>query len=118
MNTDKIYAESLANEYAPKDTSRVQALRKLDIKAKLPSEIFAYSFGIATTLLAGTGMSLAMEVIGGGDFTMKLLGIFIGVIGFFGAGINYLLYKRLRAHGRKKYAFEIMELAREIAEKE
>ena len=35
MNTDKIYAEQLANEYAPKDTSKVVALRKLDRKAKL-----------------------------------------------------------------------------------
>ena len=32
MNTDKIYAEQLANEYAPKDTSKVVALRKLDAK--------------------------------------------------------------------------------------
>lgn len=29
MNTDKIYAEQLANEYASKDTSKVIALRKL-----------------------------------------------------------------------------------------
>lgn len=42
MNTDKIYAESIANEYAPKDTSKVVALRKLDKKAKLPAEIFTY----------------------------------------------------------------------------
>ena len=33
MNTDKIYAESIANEYAPKDTSKVVALKKLDAKA-------------------------------------------------------------------------------------
>lgn len=33
MNTDKIYAEHLANEYAPKDDSKVIALRKLDAKA-------------------------------------------------------------------------------------
>ena len=37
MNTDKIYAEQIANEYAPKDTSKVVALRKLDAKAKLPA---------------------------------------------------------------------------------
>ena len=35
MNTDKLYAEQLANEYAPKNTSRVVALRKLDAKAKM-----------------------------------------------------------------------------------
>ena len=40
MNTDKIYAEQLANEYAPKDTSKVVALRKLDAKAKLSRKTF------------------------------------------------------------------------------
>lgn len=39
MNTDKIYAEQLANEYALKDTSKVIALRKLDAKAKLPATV-------------------------------------------------------------------------------
>ena len=35
MNTDKIYAETLASEYAPKDTSKVTALKKLDRKSKI-----------------------------------------------------------------------------------
>ena len=34
MNTDKMYAEQIANKYAPKDTSKIVALRKLDAKAK------------------------------------------------------------------------------------
>ena len=46
MNTDKIYAESIVNEYAPKDTSKVVALKKLDTKAKAPANIFGYTFGI------------------------------------------------------------------------
>ena len=60
MNTDKIYAEQLANEYAPKDTSKVVALKKLDTKAKLPANIFTYTFGIIMALIFGTGMCLAM----------------------------------------------------------
>lgn len=36
MNTDKIYAEQLANEYAPKDTTKVVALRKLTRKPNSP----------------------------------------------------------------------------------
>ena len=48
MNTDKIYAEQLANKYAPKDTTKVVALRKLDTKAKLPATVFTYTFGIVT----------------------------------------------------------------------
>lgn len=39
MNTDKTYAEQLAAEYAPKDTSRIVALRKLDRRAKLPATV-------------------------------------------------------------------------------
>ena len=53
MNTDKIYAEQLANEYAPKDTSKVIALRKLDARAKRPATVFTYSFGIISALVLG-----------------------------------------------------------------
>ena len=67
MNTDKIYAEQLANEYAPKDTSKVVALRKLDKKAKLPATVFTYTFGIISALVAGVGMCLSMKVIGSGS---------------------------------------------------
>jgi len=59
MNTDKIYAEQLANEYAPKDTSKVIALRKLDARAKLPATIFTYTFGMAASLITGVGMCLS-----------------------------------------------------------
>lgn len=67
MNTDKIYAEAIAKEYAPKDTTKVVAFKKLDRKAKLPATIFAYTFGIIASLVAGTGMCLSMGVLAGGD---------------------------------------------------
>ena len=51
MNTDKIYAEAIANEYAPKDTSKVVALKKLDHRAKAPANIFAYTFGVIMALV-------------------------------------------------------------------
>ena len=60
MNTDKIYAEQLANKYAPKDTTKVVALRKLDTKAKLPATVFTYTFGIVTAMVAGVGWIKAM----------------------------------------------------------
>ncbi len=116
MNTDRIYAESLANEYSPKDTSKVTALKRLDRKAKLPSDIFGYGFGIISALVAGTGMCLAMEQIGVGIPGMKIVGVVIGIIGFAGAAVTYPVYKKIRENGKKKYAFEIMELAKEIAE--
>ena len=115
MNTDKIYAESIAKEYAPKDNSKIVALRKLDAKAKNPANIFAYTFGIISALVLGTGMSLAMQVIGSG-VTGMILGIIIGVIGIIGCCVNYPIYKYLLKKGKAKYAYEIVELAREISE--
>lgn len=80
MNTDKIYAESIAKEYAKKDDSKVIALRKLDCRAKMPATIFTYTFGI----------------------------ILISV--------NYPIYKKMLDSGKKKYAYDIMKLAKEITE--
>ena len=116
MNTDKIYAEHLVNEYAPKDTSKVIALRKLDAKAKLPANIFTYSLGIVSSLVLGVGMCLSMKVIGSGSPAMVALGIVLGLLGFAGMGANYPIYKKLLAKGKQKYAFEIMELAKKISE--
>ena len=117
MNTDKIYAEQIANEYAPKDTSKVVALHKLDAKAKLPATVFTYSVGIFSALVFGVGMCLAMGQIGSGTTGSFVLGIIVGVLGMVGMSINYPIYKRILANGKKKYAFEIMELAKKISEK-
>ena len=117
MNTDKIFAESIAKDYAPKDNSKIVALKKLDNKAKLPATVFTYTFGIISSLVVGTGMTLAMQVIGSGIFSM-IAGIVIGIIGFIGCGINYPIYKRMLEKGKAKYAYEIVELARQISEEE
>ena len=116
MNTDKIYAEQLANEYAPKDTSKVVALRKLDARAKLPATIFTYTFGIIAALVTGVGMCFSMNVIGSGTTTMFVLGVIVGIVGLAGMGINYPIYKKMLAKGKQKYAYEIIELAKEISE--
>ncbi len=112
MNTNKIYAESIAKEYAPKDDSKIVALRKLDAKAKLPATIFTYACGIVSALVFGTGMCLAMQVIG----SSMILGIIVGIIGMIGCGVNYPIYKKMLEKGKKKYAYEIVQLAREISE--
>ncbi len=114
MNTDKIYAESIAKEYAPKNNSKIVALKKLDAKAKMPATVFTYAFGIISSLVAGTGMCLSMQVIGGGA-TWMVLGIIIGILGFIGCGVNYPIYKKMLEKGKKKYAYDIVKLAEEIA---
>ena len=113
MNTDKIIAESIAKDYAQKESSKVVALKKLDNKAKLPSTIFTYSCGIISSLVFGAGMCMAMGEIGGG----MVMGILIGIIGMIGCGVNYPIYKKMLEKGKKKYAYEIVQLAKEITDK-
>ncbi len=114
MNTDKIYAEQIANEYAPKQTSKVKALKRLDARAKNPANIFTYTFGIVSSRILGTGMSLAMGVIGGGTPLMIGLGVVIGCLGIVGVSINYPIYKKILKKSKDKYASDIIKLANEI----
>ena len=113
MNTDKILAEAIAKEYAPKENSKIIALKKLDKRAKLPATIFTYSWGVVFALVFGTGMCMSMQVIG----NSMVLGILMGIIGLMGCGVNYPIYKKLLQKGKSKYAYEIVQLAREIADK-
>ena len=117
MNTDKIYAEQIANEYAPKQASKVKALKKLDAKAKNPANIFAFTFGIISALVLGVGMCFAMGVLGSGALMMGL-GILIGCFGILGVGINYPIYKKILTKSKNKYAADIIALANEIANEE
>ena len=116
MNTDKIYAQNIASEYAPKDDSKIVALNKLDRKAKLPAEIFTYSFGIIGALVLGVGMCLSMKIIGNQTTLMVILGIIIGIIGIVMVSINYPIYKKMLENNKKKYAYDIVRLAKEITE--
>jgi hypothetical protein len=95
MKTDKIIAEQIASEYAPKEDRKIVALMKLNRKAKQGAEIFAYTFGIVSSLILGTGMSFAMGVIGGNTLTTMIIGIIIGLVGILGVSINYFIYKKL-----------------------
>ena len=115
MNTDKIYAETIANEYKKKDTSKVVALRKLDKKAKMPANIFAYSFGSIMTLVIGVGMCMSMKVIGSSTISF-ILGIILGIIGIIGVSINYPIYKKILENSKAKYANDIITLAKKIIE--
>ena len=115
MNTDKIIAEKIASEYAPKETNKLVALKKLDRKARQNAEIFAYTFGIISSLVLGTGMCLAMNVIGEKTLINMIIGIIVGLIGIAGMSVNYFIYKKLLNKGKMKYGNDIIKLAKEIA---
>ena len=115
-NSEKVYAEQIAAEYSPKTTSKAVALKKLDKKVKNPPKIFALTLGIAGTLIFGTGMCFAMKVIGAGTAGAVAGGIVVGVAGMAIMAVTYPLYKKFLNARKKKYAFEIVELAKQITD--
>lgn len=114
-NLDKAYAESIAKEYMPEQTTKIRQLKKLDAKAKKPALILAWTLGIAGTLIFGCGMCFALEVFGKG-IEKIVIAIVLGIIGGGLCAVNYSIYKKVLKKSRQKYAFEIIELAKEIAE--
>lgn len=118
MDTDKIYAEAIANEYSKKEASKVVALKKLDRKVKMPALIFTYTFGIVSTLVLGVGMCLGMKVIGDGSTFLFVLGVIIGIIGIACVSVNYFIYKKVLNKRKEQYAGDIIALAKQISEGE
>ena len=115
MTTEIKTIERIRASYMPKEITKFDELKELNKKVQRPAKIFAYTFGSLSSLVLGTGMCLAMQVIGSTTLHMAL-GIVIGVVGMVGCGVNYPIYKKILERGKKKYAYEIVELAREISE--
>ena len=63
-------------------------------------------------------MCLSMSVIGGEMLLSRTIGIIVGVIGIAGVSINYPIYKKIRENGKKKYAQDIINLAKVISDEE
>lgn len=107
--------EKIRGAYEPKGEteSKLEKLRKLDGKVKLPAEIFAYVFGVAGALVLGVGMCLAMQIIG----DLMPLGIVIGCVGIAMVSVNYPLYNAIMKARKKKYAAEVMALSDELINK-
>lgn len=118
MNTDKIFAENIANEYSAKNNSKVIQLKKLDQKVKLPPLILAYTLGIISSLILGVGMCLALGTIGSGGAVMMIAGSAVGIFGIAVMSVNYIIYKKFLANRKQKYAGDIITLAKDISEAE
>lgn len=110
QQNNNILAEKIRDEYVAHEETKIERLRKLDKKVKRPAEIFAFIFGILGALVLGTGMCLAMQIIG----SMMPLGIVVGCVGILIVSVNYFLYGRILRSRKKKYEAEIISLSDEI----
>lgn len=105
--------ERIRKQYTAKEISKLDELRALDKKVKRPATVFAYIFGIIGSLVLGTGMCLAMEVIG----DMMAAGIAIGLADIAMVSLTYPIYKRMLQGRKAKYAERVLALSDSIAQK-
>lgn len=107
------YVEKIRGNYAEKKADKLEELRALDKKARRPAKIFAYAFGAVGALVLGTGMCLAMKVIG----DLFALGVVVGVVGIAMVSLTPLLYGAILKRGKRRYAEQVISLSDEILHK-
>ena len=110
---EKEYVRNIKKNYEEKEDSNLIKLKKLDRKAKLPSIIFGYTFGIIGALIMGFGMSI---IFGSILSNMLVLGYIFGVLGLLLISINYPIYKSIYNKSKNKYRNDIIELSNAILE--
>ena len=113
-NNEKQLVERIKEEYSEKQPNKVDELLTLNNQVKRPAEIFAYTFGTVGSLILGTGMSLAMKVIGASLSFAMPLGIAVGVVGLAMVGVNYFLYQKILKRRKAKYSKKILALTDEL----
>lgn len=112
---EKKVARKIIGEYEEKRETALDALKRTHAKAQKPALIFAYVFGSVAALIMGAGMSLLMtDFLSLGQPASMIIGIIAGVVGLGLAAVNYPIYKKLLANGKKKYAAEILQYKQEL----
>lgn len=105
--------EKIRNNYTEKETTKLDELKALDKKVKRPAQIFSYVYGSLSSLVLGTGMCLAMKVIG----NSMALGIGIGLVGIVLTLSTYPIYNKILNRRKNKYKNQILELSNSLLNK-
>lgn len=115
-NDQEFLVQKIRTQYTEKENTRLDELKELDKKVKLPANAFAYIFGSISVIVMGSGMSLTMTEIGQsiGVKNPMVPGVVIGAAGMLMAIINYPIYSRILRSRRNKYADKIIDLSDKI----
>ena len=112
-NYESKMVKSIRAEYEEKAPTKLDELKKLDSRVKLPAHIFSHIFGSIGALVLGMGMCLAMGVIESIG-TFMVLGIIIGMIGIAMVSVNYPIHKGIIRSRKAKYSEQILALSDSI----
>lgn len=115
-NDKEFLVQKIRSQYTEKESTQLDALKKLDSKVKKPANVFAYILGSLSAIVMGSGMSLVMTDIGEtlGIADPMIPGIIIGIAGMLMAIINPAIHKCILTSRKNKYSKEIIALSDKI----
>ena len=102
--------ESIRNKYMPREESKLERLKKLDLRVQMAGTIESLCFGIVGALVFGLGMCFFLDVFAGAAWLSALFMI----IGSFIMIPAYPIYRRIARKTRAELTPEIIRLSEEI----
>ena len=116
QNDQEFLIQQIRAQYTEKEHTRLDELKALDRKVKIPANVFGYLFGSIGAIVMGFGMSLVMTDFGStlGIASPMVPGIVIGAVGLLMAAVNYPIFQRILSSRRRKYAGQIIALSERI----
>ena len=102
--------ESIRNKYMPREESKLERLKKLDLRVQTAGTIESLGFGITGALVFGIGMCFFLDVFAGAAWLSALFMI-IGSLIMIPA---YPIYRRIARKTKTELTPEILRLSEEI----
>ena len=109
----KRQAKTILSQYEVTSTqpNAVERLKRLDRKARLYPQIFAYIFGAIATLIFGLGLTVFLEW---SAYISPVWGVVLCAVGAILCIVNYPIYSLILKRNKAKYSEQIKTLANEI----
>ena len=102
--------ESIRRKYMPREESKLERLKKLDLRIQMAGTIESLCFGIVGALVFGIGMCFFLNVFAGGAWLTALLMV-LGAVIMIPA---YPIYRRITRKTKAELTPEILSLSEEI----
>jgi Flp pilus assembly protein TadB len=102
--------ENIRKKYMPHEESKLEKLKKLDLRAQTAGMIESLCIGIVGSLVFGVGMCFFLKVFTG-ELWVTVLFMLLGVLLMLPA---YPIYKHISKKTRKKLTPEILRLSEEV----
>ena len=106
--------ESIRRKYMPHEESKLERLKKLDLRVQMAGTIESLGFGIVGALVFGIGMCLFLDVFTGAAWLSALFMI-IGSLIMIPA---YPIYRHITRKTKAELTPEILRLSKEIIKSE